>query len=165
MVSNMDEQSVFRPMRRFKQALPREECETILENAYRGFLSVIGDRGYPYTVPINFVYTDGKIYFHCAREGHKLDAIVACSKACFTVIDEPVKEPDSWWFHVRSVICFGRIAILEEGEEHNRRLIELGRKYFPEGYDIDTDMRRNAPRAIVLEFTIDHMSGKKVREK
>ena len=161
----MENQTEFRPMRRFKQALPPEECTAILATAYRGFLSVIGDGGYPYTVPINFVFTDGKLYFHCAREGHKLDAIRSCDKACFTVIDDPVKEPDSWWYHVRSVICFGRIAILESGEEHDRRLVELGKKYFPDGYDIDTDMKRNAPRAEVLEFTIEHLSGKKVREK
>lgn len=161
----MENQTEFRPMRRFKQALPPEECTAILETAYRGFLSVIGDGGYPYTVPINFVFTDGKLYFHCAREGHKLDAIRSCNKACFAVIDDPVKEPDSWWYHVRSVICFGRIAILESGEEHDRRLVELGKKYFPDGYDIDTDMKRNAPRAEVLEFTIEHISGKKVREK
>ena len=161
----MENQTDFRPMRRFKQALPPEECTAILETAYRGFLSVIGDGGYPYTVPINFVFTDGKLYFHCAREGHKLDAIRSCDKACFTVIDDPVKEPDSWWYHVRSVICFGRIAILESGEEHDRRLVELGKKYFPDGYDIDTDMKHNAPRAEVLEFTIEHISGKKVREK
>jgi len=161
----MENQTDFRPMRRFKQALPPEECTAILETAYRGFLSVIGDGGYPYTVPINFVFTDGKLYFHCAREGHKLDAIRSCDKACFTVIDDPVKEPDSWWYHVRSVICFGRIAILESGEEHDRRLVELGKKYFPDGYDIDTDMKRNAPRAEVLKFTIEHISGKKVREK
>ena len=161
----MENQTEFRPMRRFKQALPPKECTAILETAYRGFLSVIGDGGYPYTIPINFVFTDGKLYFHCAREGHKLDAIRSCDKACFTVIDDPVKESDSWWYHVRSVICFGRIAILECGEEHDRRLVELGKKYFPDGYDIDTDMKRNAPRAEVLEFTIEHISGKKVREK
>ena len=81
-------------MRRFRQALPEETCHQILKNAYRGFLSVIGDGGYPYSVPINFVFEDGKLYFHCAREGHKLDAVRACDKACFTVLDEPEKEPE-----------------------------------------------------------------------
>ena len=76
-------------MRRSKQALPEEECLRILACGYRGFLSVIGDGGYPYTVPINFVFEDGKLYFHCAKEGHKLDALRACDKACFTVLDEP----------------------------------------------------------------------------
>lgn len=73
----MDQGTAFRPMRRFKQELPQDECMRILDTAYRGFLSVIGDGGYPYAVPLNFVSVGGKIYFHCAREGHKLDAVRA----------------------------------------------------------------------------------------
>ena len=114
----MNEEMTFRLMRRFKQATKPQENITILQTAYRGFLSVIGDGGYPYTVPMNFVYDDGRVYFHCAKEGHKLDAIRACDKACFTVLDNPVKEPGDWWFHVTSVICFGRMRIVEGGIEH-----------------------------------------------
>ena len=160
----MMEQS-FRPLRRAKQALPEEACFRILENAYRGFLSVIGDGGYPYTVPINFVFEDGKLYFHCAKEGHKLDALRACDKACFTVLDEPEKEPGDWWYHVKSVICFGRVRVLTDDADRMDRLRSLGSKYFPEGYDTEADIRKNGLRAEMLEFTIDHLSGKAVREK
>lgn len=159
------EDSTFRTMRRFKQQLPENECIAILEKAYRGFLSVNGDEGYPYTIPINFFYKDGKLFFHSAKEGHKLDAIKACDKACFTIIDTPRKEPDSWWYHVRSVICFGRVSIIQDSAEKDTLLRELGSKYFPKGYDIESDMLRNASRAEVLVFTIEYMSGKQVREK
>jgi len=152
-------------MRRFKQELPEQECQEILTKAYRGFLSVIGDGGYPYALPINFVYADGHIWLHSALEGHKIDAIKACDKACFTVIDNPVKEENDWWYHVKSVICFGRIHLVTDEAEHTTRLRQLGAKYFPDGYDIDADMMKNGPRAAVLDFEIEHMSGKKVREK
>lgn len=152
-------------MRRFKQQLPEEECRAILDTAYRGFLSVIGDGGYPYTVPINFVYAEDVLYFHCAVEGHKLDAIRASDKACFTIIDTPQKEPGDWWYHVRSVICFGRVRVVEDAEQKNMRLRQLGKKYFPEGYDMEADMQRNAARALVLAFQIEHCTGKRVREK
>lgn len=152
-------------MRRFKQELPEQECQEILTKAYRGFLSVIGDGGYPYALPINFVYADGHIWLHSALEGHKIDAIKACDKACFTVIDNPVKEENDWWYHVKSVICFGRIHLVTDEAEHTARLRQLGAKYFPDGYDIDADMMKNGPRAAVLDFEIEHMSGKKVREK
>ena len=155
----------FRPMRRFRQQLPDEESLSILETGYRGFLSVIGDGGYPYTVPINYVYDAGTLYFHCAREGHKLDAVRACDKACFTVIDTPEKEPGDWWYHVRSVICFGRIRIIGDDAERVSRLRQLGSKYFPEGYNMEADMLKNGPRAEVLAFTVEHMTGKQVREK
>ena len=155
----------FRPLRRFRQQLPQGECIGILQTAYRGFLSLIGDGGYPYTIPVNFLYKDGKLYFHSAMEGHKLDAIRACDKACFTVIDDPQKEPGQWWYNVRSVICFGRIHIMEDEPQKDVFLRQIGAKYFPAGYDIETDMQRNAPRALVLEFDVEHISGKRVREK
>ena len=161
----MNDNTPFRPMRRFKQELPREDCDRILHSAYRGFLSVIGDGGYPYTLPINFVYADGKLYFHCAREGHKLDALRACDKACFTVIDDPVREPGDWWYHVNSVICFGHIRIIEDAAEALIHLKTLGAKYFPEGYDIEGDLAKNGPRAVVLELSLEHVTGKRVREK
>ena len=161
----MSEKAAFRPMRRFKQALDVDECVRILGRAYRGFLSVIGDEGYPYCVPINFVFENGKLYFHCAREGHKLDAIRACDKACFTVLDEPEKEPGDWWYHVKSVICFGRVGMITDEQDRISKLRSLGRKYFPADYDIESDILRNGPKAGILQFSIEHMSGKAVREK
>lgn len=152
-------------MRRFKQQLPQGECETILKEAYRGFLSLIGEGGYPYTIPINFVYEDGHIYFHGALQGHKMDAIKACDKVCFTVISEPVQEPGDWWYHVKSVICRGCISVIEDDTDHLSKLQLLGSKYFPEGYDMAGDIRRNGPRAAILDLRIEHMSGKQVREK
>lgn len=155
----------FRPLRRIKQEIPEQECLEIVTHAYRGILSVIGDGGYPYALPINFCYADGHIWFHCAQEGHKMDAIRACDKACFTVMAEPVKEENDWWYHVRSVICFGRIRPVSDEGERMARLRQLGAKYFPDGYDMELDMAKNAPRAAVLDFTIEHMSGKRVKEK
>ena len=161
----MSEEKTFRPMRRFRQLLPEEESLKILETAARGFLSLIGDGGYPYTIPINFCLDGGRIYFHCAREGHKIDALQSCDKACFTVIDEPRREPGDWWYHVRSVVCFGRIRIVEDETDRDARLRRLAAKYFPDGYDVEDDMTRNAPRAEVLEFSIEHLTGKEVKEK
>ena len=152
-------------MRRFRQQLPEEECVAILKEARRGFLSVIGEGGYPYAIPINFVYEDGHVYFHCAKQGHKMDAIKACDKACFTVINQPEQEPDDWWYHVKSVICRGRISETEDEAEHLSKLRLLGSKYFPEGHDMEEAIRRNGPRAAILDFRIEHMSGKYVREK
>lgn len=151
-------------MRRFRQQLSQGECESILAKTYRGFLSVNGDMGYPYTVPMNFVYDNGHIYFHSALEGHKTDAVRSSSHACFTVIDEPVKEENDWWFHVKSVICFGKVSFIENEHERTARLRQLGEKYFPEEYDLNADLIKNGPRVAVLDFRIEHVTGKKVKE-
>lgn len=152
-------------MRRFKQEVPAEDCLAVLESAWRGVLSVHGENGYPYGVPMNYFLSDGKVYFHCAVEGHKLDAIRANDKVCFTVLSEPEKNPGEWWNCFTSVICFGRITEVKDDERKNALLRALGAKFFPAGYDIEADMVKNASRALILEFTIDHMSGKRVREK
>ena len=160
----MSEEKNFRGMRRFRQQLSQGECESILAKTSRGFLSVNGDMGYPYTVPMNFVYDNGHIYFHSALEGHKIDAVRSSSHACFTVIDEPVKEENDWWFHVKSVICFGKVSIIENEYERTARLRQLGEKYFPEEYDLNADLIKNGPRVAVLDFRIEHVTGKKVKE-
>ena len=155
---------MFRKMRRFKQQLSEEECLEILRTAKRGVLAVLGDEEYPYAVPLDFVYEDGKIYFHCAKEGHKLDAILREPKCSFCVLSDGVPEPDSWWFHFSSVISFGKIAIMEDPEAIREKLILLGRKYMPTEEEIQTDILKNGPRANVLELTIEHMTGKRVKE-
>ena len=155
----------FRLLRRFKQAASEEECLSLLQSAPRGILSVMGENGYPYGVPMNFVYREGKIYFHCAREGHKLDAINANDQVCFTVLSEPVRNEGEWWYCLTSVIIFGRIAVLPDPARVDVGLRAMAGKYFPDDYDLETDLKRNAPHAFVLELTIDHMTGKHVREK
>lgn len=155
----------FRPLRRFKQAAARQECEAVLSSARRGILAVHGENGYPYGMPINYMFLGGKIYFHCAKAGHKLDAIRANDKVCFTVLSEPVKNSGEWWNCFTSVICFGQISEVTDEQERDRLLRLIGSKYFPEGYDLEKDMANNARNALIMEITVDHMSGKHVREK
>ena len=160
----MSEEKGFRTMRRFKQQLSQEECESILAKVYRGFLSVNGEMGYPYTVPMNFVYENGHIYFHSAHEGHRIDSIRLSPNVCFTVIDEPVQQENDWWFHVKSVICFGKVSIIGNDDERAQRLRQLGEKYFPDGYDLNAELMKNGPHVAVLDFKIEHITGKKVKE-
>ena len=85
---------MFRGMRRFKQELTQEECINVLINEPRGILSVLGDEGYPYGMVMNHWYytEDGKLYFHCAKEGHKIDAIKSCDKVSYCVHDEGFRK-------------------------------------------------------------------------
>ena len=103
---------MFREMRRFKQLLPNEESVRILENATSGVLAVLGDGGYPYTVPMSYIYSNNKLYFHCAKTGHKLDAIAACPKASFCVVETDRIVPEEYTTYFRSVVAFGRARIL-----------------------------------------------------
>lgn len=156
----------FRKMRRFKQQLEQEECERILRTSKRGTLAVLGDGGYPYAVPMNFVYSEGKIYFHCALEGHKLDAIRSCDKASFNTIDTPVKHnPDDWWYYIKSVTAFGKISVMPDGDGKIAALTLLGNKYFPSADYTQKEIDRDLARVNVLCLNIEHLTGKEVQEK
>lgn len=156
---------MFRKMRRHKQELSKEECVEILNAQSRGVLAVLGDDEYPYTVPMDYVYVDGKLYFHAAMEGHKIDSIRKHEKVSFCVLNDGVKEADSWWYTFKSVIAFGKIRILNDDDEKKEKLTYLGNKYFPTPEETEDEIRRLLDRTAVFELNVEHMAGKIVREK
>ena len=160
-------ESPFRPMRRIAQQLSREECEQILSDATSGVLGVYGDGGYPYTVPVSHVYKDGKIYFHCAVSGHKLDAIRRCGKVSFCVIAQDDVLPAERTTAFISVVAFGR-ARIAGSEEELRYIADLvGKKFsgdYPEDCQKEIDETIASHRLACVEITVEHMTGKCARE-
>ena len=119
---------MFREMRRKGQALPDEACKEILEKAPHGVLAVSGDGGWPYAVPLSFVYSAGTVYFHCACEGHKLDAVRRDARASFCVVDSDEVVAEEYTTYYRSVIAFGRVRELTGAEEKTAALRLLARR-------------------------------------
>lgn len=156
---------MFREMRRKNQELSKEECIEILTNEPRGVLALLGDNDYPYAIPMSHVYVNGKIYFHGAMEGHKHDAMKKHSKVSFCVIDKGVKKENNWWYTFKSVIVFGKIKIITDVAEKIDKLTYLGNKFFPTPQDTEDEINRLLERTEVFEITIDHMTGKIVKEK
>ena len=156
---------MFRPLRRFRQEAEKEECIKILTEEKRAVLAVNGDDGYPYAVPINFYYdsdTD-KIYFHCAKAGHKLDAMLKDDKVCFTVYNTGYQKED-WSFYVTSVIVFGRAKVMTDEVEMREKIKKFGMKYYPTESEVDEEIRRDFDRVNFVEITVEHMTGKLVNE-
>lgn len=155
----------FRPMRRNRQQLSREECERILGRCTSGVLALAGDGGYPYTVPLSYVYADGAIIFHSAVQGHKVDAIKRDCRCSFCVIEQDEIRPAEFTTYFRSVIAFGRIHILEDAAEKVQALRLLGRRYSPDDepglqHEIDKSMHH----VLLLRLDIEHLSGKEAIE-
>ena len=156
---------MFREMRRSKQRLPREVAVEILERNTSGVLALSGDEGYPYAVPMSYVYAEGKIYFHSAKNGHKIDAIQRNEKASFCVIDQDQIVPEKYTTFFRSVIVFGRLRLVEDMEEMRRIAAALAMKYsadFKEG--IPKEINASIRNMAVLELTIDHITAKEAIE-
>ncbi len=155
----------FREMRRFKQQLSGEECEQLLKNAPRGVLAVLGDGGYPYAVPLNFVYDGGCLYFHSALSGHKLDAVHAYEKGSFNILKQGGLSDDGWSYYFDSVTVFGVLREVTDEAEKTEKLRKLGNKYFPNKEMTESDIRKNGARCTVIELRIEHMTGKHVHER
>ena len=155
-----------REMRRKKQLLSEQETIEILERGTNGVLAVEGDDGYPYAVPLSYVYCDGKIYFHGAKKGHKIDAISRNDKASFCVVDKDQIVPEKYTTYFRSAIAFGRVRSLDDDTEKREYLMKLAMKYSGiMGEDgCRNEMEREFPAVNVLEFTIEHMTGKEAIE-
>jgi nitroimidazol reductase NimA-like FMN-containing flavoprotein (pyridoxamine 5'-phosphate oxidase superfamily) len=153
----------FRKMRRSGQQLSEEECIQILEEEPRGVLSVHGENGYPYGIPINFVYDGGKIYFHGARSGHKIDALHADNHVSFCVYDKGRQVEGKRGLNVRSVIVFGWIAFVDDETVKEEKLRILGLKYAPEDY-VEQEVQRQKKTVQILELSIDSITGKIVNE-
>ncbi len=154
-----------RKMRRIRQQLTIEDCEHILRNTTSGVLSLCGDDKIPYGVPLSHVFHEGKLYFHSALSGHKLDIIRENSNVCFTVISKDEVHPGTYTTYFRSVIARGTINIVEEIKEKTRILETLGRRCNPDdAMGLSEEIRRGLARCVALEMTIFHLSGKQAIE-
>ena len=158
---------MFRPMRRMKQQLPREECVRILKEEPRGVLAMHGEDGYPYAIPMDHYYDEvsGRIYFHCAAEGHKIDAVTSDPKVCYCVHDSGFTKDGDWALNISSVVVFGRISIVEDREKVLKMVKKIGMKYYPTEAEVEEELRKSGHRVCCLELVIDHMTGKLVNEK
>lgn len=159
---------MFRNMRRTKQELTSDECWSILKRGEYGVLAVQGDDGYPYTVPLNYVALNGKLYFHSTKAGHKIDALSHSDKVSFCVVDKSDLAPEKFTTYFRSVIVFGRMRIIEEHAEAETALAALTETLAPSESDasmraeLDSCWLRDVVTMLVLEP--EHVSGKQAIE-
>lgn len=159
---------MFREMRRHKQQVSDRDCKAVLEQEKRAAFSVIGDNGYPYTVPINFYYeeSDNQIYFHGSKVGHKMDAIQKCDKVCLTVWNQGFQKDGSWEWNATSVVVFGRVKLITDLAVKEEKLRRLAAKYYPTQDEIEKEMTSASfERAQLFAIEIEHMTGKLVNER
>ncbi len=155
---------MFRSIRRKKNEIDIDAAKALLLSSRRGVLAVNGDGGYPYAIPINYVYDADavKIYFHGAKVGHKVDALRACNKVCFTVYGNETVKEEAWAPFMQSVVVFGRCRLVEPGERAIVLLKKLAMKYYPDEQLADAEISRAGKAAQMFEIEIEHLSGKEV---
>ena len=157
---------MFRNVARKKQALSSEQNKKILKTQKRGVLSVCGENGYPYGLPINFWYNEenGYIYFHSGKKGHKNDAISSDNKVSFCVYDEGYIKDGDWSLNISSVIVFGRMHIVEDSEKAVDIIRHLSLKFTSDIDYINSEIEKFAKDTVCYELQPEHITGKIVNE-
>ncbi len=156
---------MFRDMRRGKQSISKEAAEEILQRGLSGVLAVSGDDGYPYAVPISYAYESGKLYFHSANSGHKLDGIRRNSKVSFCVIDQDQVLPEKFATLYRSAIVFGTARIVADDAVKRHALELLVQKYSADFQDEGAaEITREWKAVTVVEIVVEHLSGKVAKD-
>jgi len=171
---------MFRKIRRKEKQLTIEECKRVLLLAEYGTLSTMGDDGYPYGVPVNYVFHNGNVYFHCATVGHKLENIHKNSNVSFNVVTdvrvvplipgEDFNESDvklnGFDTNFNSVIIFGKASEVFEEEKMD------GLGAFLENFLNENDYKKykkagikyiekSLKRTKLIKIDIVHMTGKR----
>lgn len=157
---------MFHEMRRKERLLPNEETEAILNKAEYGVFSTIGEDGYPYGVPVNYVFYNGNIYFHCASDaGHKLDNIKYNPNVSFTVVTDSKIIPENLTTGYSSVIVFGK-ASFAEGEEAKAALLKLVEKLAPNFIEKGKICIESGKMpASVIKITPEYTTGKANKQR
>lgn len=159
---------MFRELERKNKALTRDDCMAVLKSETRGVLSVAGDHGYPYGMPMNHWYNeeDGAIYFHCGNaSSHRMDALQKDNKVSFCVYDKGYHKEGDWALYVKSVIVFGKIEVITDQEVIRNITTKLSYKFTDDSDFIERTIRDNINRTILLKLQPEHICGKLVHEK
>lgn len=152
---------MFRPMRRIKQQIPESEAMDILRHSNTCTLALFGDDGYPYSLPINYVFVDGKIYFHGANEGHKYDAIDRNPKVSLSVIAQDEIYQQKYTNRYKSVIVFGTARLLTDRDAIYKACYDLAASTCPDAMEgIPAEIEDGIDDVAVVEITPQHITGK-----
>lgn len=147
-------------MRRKDKALPMDAIVLLLQAAEYGVLSTVDAQGQPYGVPLNYVFSRGCLYFHCALEGRKLDNLLANRKVSFCVVGRTRLLPAEFSTEYESVIVRGE-AVEVQGAERHQALLELIEKYSPEFIDAGRRyIEMHDKRTKIVRIDIQAMTGK-----
>ena len=159
---------MFRPVRKKANEISVEEAKKLLRESRRGVLAVNGDDGYPYAVPINYLYDEETqvIIFHGSKVGHKVDALKRSDKVCFTVYgDETVETDEAWAPFLKSAVVFGRCRLVADRGESDALCRKFAMKYYPTEKMVDDEVATSGKAVRMFRLQIEHISGKKVQER
>ena len=157
---------MFRAIRKKKNEISIDATKELLHSSRRGVLAVNGDEGYPYAIPINYLYDEenNRIIFHGAKAGHKVDSLKKNDKICFTIYGNETIKEEKWAPYLQSVVIFGKCHLVENKDETISMLKKFALKYYPNEEMVNKEIEFSGRGVQMFEIEIEHLSGKEVQE-
>ncbi len=147
-------------VRRKDREISIDVATSLLAEGEYGVLSTAGKDGQAYGVPLNYVFKDDRLYFHCALEGHKLDNIKANNKVSFCVVGKTRVLPDKFTTEYESAIVFGTATEVQGSERHDA-LLSILEKYSPDFMEEGKKaVAKYDDKTRIIKITINHLTGK-----
>ena len=158
---------MFRKIRKIKNEINQEDVKELLKTSRRGILAMNGDDGYPYAIPVNYFYdeNEGRIFFHGAKAGYKVDCLKSSNKVCFTVIGNEMIREEAWAPYMQSVVIFGRCQLIDDNQTAMKRLKDFAMKYYPSENMVIDEIKADGKATQMFQIDIEYMTGKEVQEK
>ena len=158
---------MFRAIRKKKNEISIDAAKDLIRSSRRGVLAVNGDEGYPYAIPINYLYDEenNRIIFHGAKAGHKVDSLKKNDKICFTIYGNETIKEESWAPYLQSVVIFGKCHLVENKDDTISMLKKFALKYYPNVEMLNKEIEFSGRGVQMFEIEIEHMSGKEVQER
>lgn len=151
-------------IRRGDRQINRDEALAILDHAEYGVLSMVGEDGLPYGIPINFARDGDLLVFHCAPEGRKLDCLRFRGRASFCAVGRTQVLPGKFTTEYESVLVEGPVVIVEDDRRKTEDLMILCRKFAPEHLAAAVKaIEKSLHRTGIFEMKIERISGKAKR--
>ena len=151
------------PLRRADRALTREEALSILARAETATVSLVTPEG-PYGFPISPVCVDGKLYFHSAMSGRKVEALECDSRCWVNAYTDVTPATDKFTTYFESAMAWGDLERVTDVQEIHTALKALCEKFTPKNMsDFSHALERSLPVTAVYALRLDHVSGKAKR--
>ncbi len=156
-------------MRRSDRARDRDFSLKLIDRCTHGVMALSTGEPTPYCLPLSFVRVEDDLYFHCARQGRKIDLLRRFPQVCVTFVgeDRPAFEPpDEYTTWFQSVIVTGTAVEVTDPAEKTEALRALCRKVAPDNMDgFDAAMARSLAVTGVWKVHMEDISGKAKLQK
>ena len=149
-------------MRRKDRQMPREWALEIVDKCEWATLATIDTDGMPYCMPLSIARIDDYIYFHCAKEGKKIDCFNKSDNVCISCVGNTLRPEDEFTTKYESAMVFGKNSQVIDDSEKIEALRAICQRHTPTNMsNFDEAIARSLAITAIWKVHINSIDGKR----